>query len=107
MSSESASPYEVTARIRCTDPARATETRTALDVLVRKTRTEPGCLEFSAHEEAEAPGEFLLWEVFADEAAFREHFDHEHTRSYVARGLTEVVEHWVTRPVTATRPGQA
>jgi quinol monooxygenase YgiN len=101
MSSTSASPYEVTARIRCTDQARVAETRTALDTLVCRTRTEPGCLAFSAHEETEAPGEFLLWEVFADEAAFRKHFDHEHTRSYMSLGLTEVVEYWVTAPLSA------
>jgi hypothetical protein len=46
MSSAPASPYEVTTRTRCTDPARAAEARTALDTeneaaVVNAPSTEP------------------------------------------------------------------
>ncbi|MGW5877922.1 putative quinol monooxygenase [Nocardiopsis terrae] len=99
MKQTTASPYEVTARIRCTDPDRVEPARTALGALAEQTRSEPGCLAFSVHEETEAPGSFVLWEVFADEEAFRRHFEYQHTRSYLEHEFTEVVEHWVMRPV--------
>lgn len=99
MTQKATHPHEVTARIRCTDHDNATRARTALDTLARRTRAEPGCLAFSVHEEADAPGSFVLWEVFADEEAFRRHFEYPHTRAYVDLYLTEVVQSWVTRPV--------
>ncbi|GAB3723438.1 putative quinol monooxygenase [Nocardiopsis nanhaiensis] len=101
MNPHTTSPYEVTARIRCSAEADAGEARLALGALARHTRSEPGCLAFSVHEEADAPGSFVLWEVFTDEAAFKKHFDYEHTRSYTGLRLTDLVEHWVTLPVGA------
>ena len=35
-------------------------------------REEPGCLRFDVHADADDPAHFLLYELYADEAAFRE-----------------------------------
>jgi len=39
---------------------------------------------------------FLSWECFDDEAAFKAHFEMDHTKEYVSLGLTEVVLHFQT-----------
>ncbi|MGV0743071.1 putative quinol monooxygenase [Mycolicibacterium sp. XJ870] len=34
-------------------------------------RDEPGCLAFDIHEDIDVPGRFYLYEIYADEEAFR------------------------------------
>ncbi|MCS6758296.1 MAG: antibiotic biosynthesis monooxygenase [Candidatus Devosia euplotis] len=37
------------------------------------TRAEPGCLSFEVSQDPATPGRFLVWEIFADQAAFERH----------------------------------
>jgi quinol monooxygenase YgiN len=54
-----------------------------LDELTRATRAEPGCVTYTPHRSTEDPRDFLIHEVYADEAAFEAHADSEHFRRLV------------------------
>lgn len=47
--------------------------RAALDLHIRLTRAEPGCLVFDMIEDPEVPGRFDVYEEFVDPDAFRSH----------------------------------
>ena len=70
-----------------------------LQQLAQATRLETGCLHFEVHCDMQNERRFILWECFADEAAFKQHFAEKHTADYLALNLTEVVQHWFTQPV--------
>jgi quinol monooxygenase YgiN len=54
-----------------------------LDELTAATRAEPGCLGYTPHRATEDPRDFVIYEVYADEAAFEAHVDSEHFRRLV------------------------
>ena len=64
--------YVVLAHYR-TAPADADTVREVLSRHAAASTAEPGCLTFTAHQYAEEPTRFVLYEAYVDEAAFAEH----------------------------------
>ncbi|MFG1664029.1 putative quinol monooxygenase [Streptomyces sp. Y7] len=64
--------YAVFAHYRCR-PADEATVRAALLKMREQTRAEPGNLVYEVHAEAERPGGFVLYEVYADRAGFDAH----------------------------------
>jgi quinol monooxygenase YgiN len=62
-----------------------------LGSLAEDVRREPGNVLFEAHQLREDQAEFLVYEVYRDEAAFREHMVTEHGRVFNA-AITDLVE---------------
>ncbi|HYD68525.1 putative quinol monooxygenase [Azospirillum sp.] len=83
----------VTATIEAV-PGKEVELAEALRTLCEATVREPGCRMFQVMRVRGQPGVFVLWEHFADQAAFDAHMAMEHTKAYFARGLARE-----TRPV--------
>ena len=54
-----------------------------LEELTAASRAEPGCLGYTPHRSSEAPRDFLIFERYADEAAFEAHSESEHFRRLV------------------------
>ena len=50
-------------------------------------RDEPGCLRFDVHQHADDPHRFVLYEIYADQAAFYEAPPHRAALRRLARGL--------------------
>jgi quinol monooxygenase YgiN len=50
----------------------------AIDQLIEPSRAEPGNLMYLAHRDPQDPRVFLLYEQYADEAAYRAHGETEH-----------------------------
>jgi 4-carboxymuconolactone decarboxylase len=96
-----ASGYYITAELKVKDSSLVEEAKEALIELCTKTLTEPGCSIFQLHHDASTPTRFLLWERFDDETAFKRHFEEPHTKSYIARDLTEVVQYFQTNVISA------
>lgn len=88
--------YFLTAELRVKDQERVQEAREALKKLCADTVREPGCSLFCLHECTGDPGRFILWERFDNEEAFKRHFTLSHTRSYIDRGLTDIVQYFQT-----------
>ncbi|PRB78977.1 putative quinol monooxygenase [Pseudomonas sp. MYb185] len=86
------SVYYLSARIRATDTQRLDETRRKLAELATVTRKEPACHLFSAFEDSQRSGDFILWECWEGKAGLEAHHAYRHTREYLAQELTEVVE---------------
>ena len=47
--------------------------REIIEIMTPLTRAEEGCLMYVAHQSVEDPREFLLYEQYTDEAAFKAH----------------------------------
>jgi quinol monooxygenase YgiN len=54
-----------------------------LDELTGASRAEPGCLGYTPHRSTEDARDFLIFERYADEAAFETHSKSEHFRRLV------------------------
>jgi len=54
------------------------------------SRAEPGCLTFDFYQDTEAPGAFLLFEVYRDKAALEAHRASAHFLAF-----RRDVDHWV------------
>jgi|SRR3954469_8757821 quinol monooxygenase YgiN len=54
-----------------------------LEELTGASRAEPGCLGYTPHRSSEDPRDFLIFERYADEAAFETHSESEHFRRLV------------------------
>jgi (4S)-4-hydroxy-5-phosphonooxypentane-2,3-dione isomerase len=54
-----------------------------LRIMVRETRTEPGCVLYEANQSTEDPRKFLIYEVYRDEAAQKAHEESDHFRRHV------------------------
>lgn len=74
--------YVVVARWRASAGARETIEK-ILRELVRACQKEPGCLEFIAHRSQDDSDEFLLYERYTTEQAFRDHQQTEHFKMLV------------------------
>lgn len=83
--------YYITAELRTKDSSRLEETKSELSKLCKATLTESGCTIFQAHQDHNQDTTFLLWERFDDEQAFKDHFEQEHTKQFIAKDLTEIV----------------
>lgn len=55
-----------------------------IDELVRKTRAEPGCVNYDYHRSNDDPNRYVFYENFADQAAFDFHFAQPYTRNWIA-----------------------
>ncbi|CEI53413.1 hypothetical protein [Acinetobacter bereziniae] len=51
---------------------------------------------FQLHQCQQEPRRLLLWERFDSEQAYQAHFKQVYTQEYLARNLTEVVQHFVS-----------
>jgi quinol monooxygenase YgiN len=63
------------------DRADAYQQRMLADL--EKTRSEPGALQFHIHRDRFDPNLFVIYEVWKDIAALREHFDKPFVRQFV------------------------
>lgn len=91
MSTPHSPVIEITALIVATS-GREQELRERLRQVVALTQAEPGCLLFEAFERPGHPGNFVLWERFADRAAFDEHVRAPYTIEYFKSGAAARTE---------------
>jgi (4S)-4-hydroxy-5-phosphonooxypentane-2,3-dione isomerase len=63
-----------------THPGQAAQVRAVLARHSRASADEAGCLQFLAHQDAEDPERFALYEVYEITAAFEAHRRSEHFR---------------------------
>jgi quinol monooxygenase YgiN len=85
---------EMTALITAA-PGKEAQIRERLREVVAETVKEPGCVEFRIFEQLDAPGRFVLWEVFASPEALKVHVQKDYTQAYFASGLvasTQVIK---------------
>lgn len=57
----------------------------ALKELVDATRKEPGCVDYILTQDRMNPSRYIFLEVWANEAAFREHGDRPHMKEFKKR----------------------
>jgi quinol monooxygenase YgiN len=79
-----AAAYAVVAEVRA-KPGKETELRHATLPLVAAVRREPNNLLYFLHEDREAPGHFVFYEIFASQADFEAHNATPHVRAWFAR----------------------
>jgi quinol monooxygenase YgiN len=66
----------------------------AIDKLIEPSRAEPGNLMYQAHRDPADPRVFLLYEQYADEAAYRAHGESPHFQRH---GFGDAVPRLETR----------
>ncbi|GFE87685.1 putative quinol monooxygenase [Steroidobacter agaridevorans] len=76
--------YSVVAEVRA-KPGKERELREATLRLVAQVRAEPNNLVYFLHEDREAPGHFVFYEIFASQADFEAHNATPHVQSWFAR----------------------
>ena len=57
----------------------------------RASAAEPGCIQFLAHQSADDPTRFALYETYEDEEAFAAHRRTEHFRVNVEQTLVPML----------------
>ena len=85
-----AGAYAVVAEVRA-KPGKEAEFRKATLTLVAKVRAETNNLLYFLHEDVEAPGHFVFYEIFATQADFEAHNRTPHVQAWFAR-LPELAE---------------
>lgn len=91
------SGFYITAELKIIDENKISETLEALQSLCTMTlQHESGCTIFQLHQCQQEPTRLLLWERFDSEQAYHAHFTQTYTQQYLARNLTEVVQHFVS-----------
>lgn len=73
---------------------REAEAAAALRALSADSLSEEGCIGSLAHQDADDPRRFLLYEQFVDADAVAAHRRSAHYRHYVEEGLVPVSESW-------------
>lgn len=76
--------YAVVATVRA-KPGKEDELRAATLPLVPEVRREPNNLLYFLHEDREAPGHFIFYEIFASQEDFEAHNATPHVRAWFAR----------------------
>ena len=76
--------YAVVAEVRA-KPGKEKEFREATLTLVAKVRAEPNNLLYFLHEDREAPGHFVFYEIFATRADFEAHNATPHVQAWFAK----------------------
>jgi quinol monooxygenase YgiN len=79
-----AGAYAVVAEVRA-KPGKEGELRAATLPLVAQVRAERGNLLYFLHEDREAPGHFVFYEIFATQAHFEAHNATPHVQAWFAR----------------------
>jgi quinol monooxygenase YgiN len=82
--------YAVTAEVRAKQGKEA-DLRAATLPLVEQVRNEPNNLVYFLHEDREAPGHFIFYEIFASKADFEAHNATPHVQAWFAK-LPELAE---------------
>jgi quinol monooxygenase YgiN len=70
----------------------------ALRQLQPASRAEPGCIGYQVHRAVEDPTLFVIYEEYADRAAFEDHRGSPHFERY---GLSDAIPRLEERVVTA------
>lgn len=86
--------YSIVAEVRA-KPGREAELRSATLPLVALVRGDPKNLVYFLQENRAAPGHFVFYEIFADEADFEAHNAMPYVKAWLAR-LPELAEGGVT-----------
>lgn len=72
--------------------------RAQLLALVDATRAEPGCVDFHVHQHAQDATRFVVYENFADQAAFDAHLNAAYTKTFFdylsSNGASVQYEFW-------------
>lgn len=76
--------YAVVAEVRAR-PGKEQALREATLGLVAKVRAEPNNLLYFLHEDREAPGHFIFYEIFATQADFEAHNATPHVQAWFAK----------------------
>ena len=76
--------YAVVAEVRA-KPGKEDEFRDATLTLVARVRAEPNNLLYFLHEDREAPGHFVFYEIFATQADFDAHNATPHVQAWFAK----------------------
>jgi quinol monooxygenase YgiN len=76
--------YAVVAEVRA-KPGKENELREATLGLVAQVRAEPNNLLYFLHEDREAPGHFVFYEIFASQADFEAHNATPHVQAWFAK----------------------
>ncbi|WP_411885313.1 putative quinol monooxygenase [Polaromonas sp. YR568] len=86
--------FSVIAEVRA-KPGKEDELRKATLPLVAQVRREPDNLLYFLHEDHQAPGRFVFYEIFASQAGFEAHNLTPHVQDWFAR-LPELADGGVT-----------
>lgn len=76
--------YSVVAEVRAR-PGKERDLREVTLTLVARVRSEPNNLLYFLHEDREAPGHFVFYEIFASQADFEAHNATSHVQAWFAR----------------------
>lgn len=76
--------YAVVAEVRA-KPGKENAFREATLTLVSQVRAEPNNLLYFLHEDREAPGHFVFYEIFATQADFEAHNATPHVQAWFAK----------------------
>jgi quinol monooxygenase YgiN len=79
-----AGAYSVVAEVRA-KPGKEGQLREATLTLVARVRAEPNNLLYFLHEDREAPGHFVFYEIFASKADFEAHNATPHVQAWFAK----------------------
>jgi quinol monooxygenase YgiN len=79
-----AGTYAVVAAVRAM-PGREDELRAITIPLIAEVRREPNNMLYFLHEDREAPGHFVFYEIFASQADFEAHNATPHVQAWFAR----------------------
>ena len=85
--------YYITAELKINDASRIDEAVQEIKKLCVESEKEPGCNIFVAHHDNREEGKIILWERFDTEEHFRYHFEQQHTKDFIAKELTTVVQY--------------
>jgi quinol monooxygenase YgiN len=89
-----AGAYAIVAEVRA-KPGKENELRTATLPLVTQVRHEPNNLLYFLHEDRNAPGHFVFYEIFSSRQDFDAHNASSHVQAWFAR-LLQLAEGDVT-----------
>jgi quinol monooxygenase YgiN len=73
----------------------------AVEKLIEPSRAEPGNILYQPNRDPENPLRFVIYELYADEAAFQAHVDSPH---FAEHGLGDAVPRLSSRTRTAYEP---
>jgi len=101
--------YSVVAEVRA-KPGKERQLREATLTLVAQVRAEPNNLLYFLHEDREAPGHFVFYEIFASKADFEAHNATPHVQAWFAKlpeladGGVKVVRMEILGNLTGAQP---
>ena len=81
----------ISAGLKVQENQSAQQAKAALLDLQQASEKEPGCVYFHVLEHKGDPHAFTLWEEWKSEADLVAHFELAHTKSFIAKALTEIV----------------